>query len=73
MATSADGGWVQVPPDQPFQPWPAPGPVVVQRQPRPWWHYVGITVAIVLWLAGVALVAFIVLMMVLLAQVGSNK
>jgi hypothetical protein len=61
--------------DQAFKPWPTPERELPKtwHGRRPWWHYAGITLAIVLWLAGVAIVAFFVLMMVLFAQMGSNK
>lgn len=61
--------------DGAFKPYPAPERELPRtwHGRRPWWHVGGITLAIVLWLAGVAIVAFFVLMMVLFAQVGSNK
>jgi hypothetical protein len=66
---------VRVEQDQAFKPYPAPERELPRtwHGRRPWWHVAGITLAIVLWVAGVALVAFVVLMMVLFAQVGSNK
>jgi hypothetical protein len=61
-------------PDTALKPWPNPETELPRtRHRRPFWVYAGITLVIVLWLAGVALVAFVVLMVVLFAQVGSNK
>ena len=65
-------------PDNALDPWAVPEYVTrrlprVQRQRRPWWVYVGTTLVIVLWLAGVALVAFIILAVISLSQWGNNK
>ena len=61
--------------DSAFKPFPAPESELPRtwHGRRPWWHVAGITVAIVLWVAGLALVAFIVFFMVALSQIGSNK
>lgn len=58
-----------------FKPYPAPERDLPKtwHGRRPWWQVAGITLAIVLWIAGVAMVAYFVLVMVLFAQAGSNK
>lgn len=58
-----------------FKPYPAPERELPRtwHGRRPWWRYAGITLVILLWLAGLALVAFIVLFFVALSQFGSNK
>lgn len=72
-------------PDNALDPWAVPEHATrrlpratrqflrAQRQRRPWWVYAGTTLVIVLWLAGVALVALIVLVMIGLSQWGNNK
>jgi hypothetical protein len=64
--------------DNALDPWAVPDHVTrplprVQRPRRPWWVYVGTTLVIVLWLAGVALVALIILVAISLNQWGNNK
>jgi hypothetical protein len=61
--------------DSAFKPYPAPERELPRtwHGRRPWWHVAGITLAIVLWVAGVAVVAYIVLFMVALSQMGNNK
>ena len=66
---------VRMEPDSAFTPYPAPERELPKtwHGRRPWWYVGGLTLAVVLWVAGVAIVAFFVLMMVLFAQIGSNK
>jgi hypothetical protein len=65
-------------PDSALDPWAVPEHVTrqlprVRRPRRPWWVYAGTTLVVLLWLAGVALVACIVLLAIGLSQWGNNK
>jgi hypothetical protein len=59
--------------DTAFKPWPTPEREVPGLRRRSWWFYAGITLAVVLAIAGLAFVAFIILVAISLSQWGNNK
>jgi hypothetical protein len=60
-------------PDHAFKPWPTPERVVPGLRHRSWLFYVGVTLAVVVALAGLALVAFVILAVIGLSRYGNNK
>jgi hypothetical protein len=60
-------------PDHAFKPWPTPERIVPGLRRRSWLFYAGVTLAVVVALAGLALVALIVMFAIGLSQWGSNK
>jgi hypothetical protein len=60
-------------PDHAFKPWPTPERELPRARRRTWWSYAGVTLAVVLAIAGLALVAFIILVAISLSQWGNNK
>ncbi len=46
---------------------------IAGRRPRSWWHYFGLAVAIALGVAGLAALAFFVMMAIALNQWAHNK
>jgi hypothetical protein len=56
-----------------FKPYPAPERQVPGLRRRSWWFYAGITVAVVLAIAGLAWVAFIFVVAVSSSTAGTNK
>jgi len=62
-------------PDSPFKPYPAPDRELpgTWHGRRPWWHFGATALAVVLVIAGLAIVAFIILFAIALSQFGNNK
>jgi hypothetical protein len=60
-------------PDHAFKPWPDPEQVVPGVRRRSWLFYAGVTLVVVLAIAGLAVVAFIILLAIGLSQWGNNK
>lgn len=70
-ARTARGSGSARPPRRPVSPTrPALRP---RPSSRPWWHYLGAALTVVLCLAGAALVGFVVVMWIALSSYGSNK
>ena len=59
---------------RPFDPWPPPDPArhAAERR-RSFWRVLGISLAVVLVVTGLALVALVVWFWVALSNMGSNK
>jgi hypothetical protein len=65
-------------PENALNPWDVPEDAkrelpAVRRQRRPWWAYAGTALVIALCIAGVALVAMVVMFAIGLSQWGNNK
>ena len=60
-------------PDTAFKPWPTPEREVPGLRRRSWWFYAGISLAVVLAIAGLAFVALILVVATSLSHGGNNK
>jgi hypothetical protein len=65
-------------PDGALDPWAVPAHATRklprgQRPRRPWWVYAGTTLAVVVVIAGVAVVGAVIFLMIGLSQWGNNK
>jgi hypothetical protein len=60
-------------PDHAFKPWPTPERVVPGQRRRSWWFYAAVAFVVVVAIAGLALVAFVILAVIGLSRWGNNK
>jgi len=60
-------------PDDAFKPWPTPERIVPGLRHRSWAFYVAVSFVVAVGIAGLALVAFIILAVIGLSRYGSNK
>ena len=60
-------------PDSAFKPYPAPEREVPGLRRRTWLYYTGVALAVLLVIAGLALLGLIILLAIGLSQYGNNK
>ena len=60
-------------PDSAFKPYPAPERELPVQRRRSWLYYTGVALSVLLVIAGLALLAFIILFAIALSQYGNNK